>query len=154
MVKSQIKRILIRLLVPALQRSNDSLNRLLACACKVYFGQSSPGALFEEIGKYYATIDIGDLKRRIDFDRLVPSVIDSGYKIDILEYKDEESTFWRLLGVWDKRLSLLRELGIRLDLMYLPQATTIPPPWAQGRNIRIYVSVWISSDSTLQCFQV
>lgn len=129
---AQLKKILIRCLIPALAGSDDPLNRLLSVAAKAHLGKASEKVLLEALANYYASLDLETLKKAINYSEIRPKVKASGYKIALLAYQDAATNLWKKLGIWDRRLSLLRLFKIRIDVLFLARGQVIPPHAHRG----------------------
>lgn len=129
---SRLKDYLALHVAKAMAASDDDLNRMLAAAVQLHLGNISQQSMYDSLETYYRNVDTRHLKKAIDYDRMRAKVVASGYKVDLLDYHDNDSTIWNSIGVWERKLVLMRRLNIRMDLLYLRQGDSIPPHAHRG----------------------
>ena len=133
MAKRIMKVILIRLIRHRLLKSTCDTNRLLGHAASLFLKKATVHELNNELIEYYKNANIESLKHEINLSAVRQSLMTQGYKIDILSIKSKDSSIlFSILNIWQKRLHLLREAKIRIDLLLLKKGDSIPPHAHKG----------------------
>jgi hypothetical protein len=131
-MKFKIKNYLVKLLNFYLVKSKDPLDILLCKAIALHNNEIAMNILANELDHFYHNTDITMLLEQIKFNELYPQLINSGYKVDVLNYKSPCPWYLNTFKFWDKRLFLLRHCKIRLDLLILEKGACIPPHAHRG----------------------
>lgn len=119
-------------MIPALADSRDNLDQTLATALKVVFQQCDPIDLHSRLESFYSAISATDLKSAIQLERLVANTDGTWRKIDVLDLGNDGPPLWKATTIWHRRLRVLRQVGIRLDLLSLGRGEQIPPHGHRG----------------------
>jgi len=130
MVKRQIARFLVRIMLQRLLHDQRPFNRLLGRAACLHFGRITEEDFRKDLDAFFAQLDAETCQHEIDlaakFDALNRS---GGYKADILSLNEDSSSDPHRAGYdfWGRRFGLFRRLGIRSDVMIIRAAEQIPP---------------------------
>ena len=130
MFKQQMVRLLVRVQLQRLLRDVNPFNRLLGQAALLQLGRIAEEKFREDLDAFYAQMDAESCKRDIDLagkaERLNRP---GGYKTDILGLTGESSgsVSPSRLNLWGRRFRLLRNLGIRSDVLIVRAGGQIPP---------------------------
>lgn len=127
-LKSSLKKVLLRILLPYLRKSNESIDKLLATSTDVYFNKATIENLDVSLNSFYATFDIDNFKSSEYYSTLIKELSISNYKTDVLRFDTAcPKRILYLQNIWKKKLFLTRNCKVRLDLLTLPKGKQIPP---------------------------
>jgi hypothetical protein len=129
-MKALIARAVLRWQLRRFLQDADPLNRLLGQAIRLQFGQISDEEFRQQLDDYYAELDRPALMRSIGFDTVAEQLNQPrGYKVDILGLCEDASgdPGRRKWDMWARRFGLLRQLGVRADVLILRKGEQVPP---------------------------
>lgn len=127
MFKQQAVRFLVRLQLSRLLNDRNPFNRLLGRAAMLQFGAIPEDKFRQDLDIFYAQMDAAACARDIDLTGKAARLTrPGGYKTDILAIGVDPASPGRF-DLWARRFRLLRNLGIRSDVLIVRGGEQIPP---------------------------
>lgn len=130
MIKEAIARVGLRMLLPSLDGSGSQLDRLMAKAVRLQFGQQSDEDFRMQLEDFYSRTNCQSLIEDLRFPEL-RTALDRphAYKVGVVRLASDPQRGGGLARVnpWRRRFGLLQHLHIRCDVLILRQGEQVPP---------------------------